>query len=318
MTDQIIGVINIVATPFDRDADHPIDVASLRRLVEFQIDKGAYGLTILGVLGEAAKLRVDERRLVVDTVMEVVAGRVPVVVGTSQDDTRTCIQLSKEAFASGAAGVMISPPRFASPTDAQVIAFYEEVASAIDQPVVVQDFPPVNNVFMSPELLATLAERIPIIRHLKLEDPPLMQKISAIKALTDKYRVFGGLGGMFFLEELARGADGTMTGFAFTEILVAVYELFRDGQRAQAERLFDTYLPLIRFENQPIINLSIRKELLYRRGAIASAILRAPFVGLDERTLQEIGWILRRVGIEDPTLKLNVRAGVGNGSRTKR
>jgi 4-hydroxy-tetrahydrodipicolinate synthase len=109
-----------------------------------------------------------------------------------------------------------------------------------------------------------------------------------------------------------------MTGFAFTEILVAVYDLFRDGRRVEAEQLFDAYLPLIRFENQPIINLAIRKELLYRRGAISSPILRAPCVGLDEGTLQEISWILRRVGIVDPTLKLNVPGGDHRESRTKR
>ncbi len=307
MPGQIIGVFNIMATPFDPAADHRIDIVSLRRLVDFQIDKGAYGLTILGVLGEAAKLSVDERKLVVDTVIETVAGRVPVVVGTSHQDTPTCIKLSQAAFATGAAGVMISPPRFERPTDAQIIAFYKEVAAAIDQPIVVQDYPPVNNVFMSADVLAQLAERIPNVRHLKLEDPPLMQKIAAIRALTDKYLIFGGLGGMFFLEELARGASGTMTGFAFTEILVAVYEAFRDGRREEAERIFDHYLPLIRFENQPIINLSIRKELLYQRGAIASPVLRAPFVGLDDGTRQEIGWILRRVGINDPSLKLDVQ-----------
>jgi 4-hydroxy-tetrahydrodipicolinate synthase len=306
MPQAITGVFNIMATPFDPGPERRIDSASLRRLVDFQIDKGAHGLTILGVLGEAAKLTVDERKLVVDTVLESVAGRVPVVVGTSHNDTATCIRLSKDAFATGAAGVMISPPRFQNPTDSQVIAFYQEVASVLDQPIVVQDYPPVNDVFMSPDVLATLAEDIPNIRHLKLEDPPLMQKIAAIRARTDKYLIFGGLGGMFFLEELARGADGTMTGFAFTEILIAIYETFRDGRRDEAEQIFDHYLPLIRFENQPVINLSIRKELLYRRGAIASPVLRTPFVGLDQGTQEEISWILRRVGIEDPTVKLHL------------
>jgi 4-hydroxy-tetrahydrodipicolinate synthase len=304
---QITGVFNIMATPFDPGADLGVDVASLRRLVDFQIDKGAYGLTILGVLGEAAKLSVDERKLVVDTVMATVAGRVPVVVGTSHNDVAMCITLSKDAFATGAAAVMISPPRFDNPTDDKVLAFYDELAGAFDQPIVVQDFPPVNNVFMSAEVLAALAERIPNIRHLKLEDPPLMQKISAIRALTDKYAIFGGLGGMFFLEELARGADGTMTGFAFTEILIAVYEAFRDGRRAEADQIFDYYLPLIRFENQPVINLSIRKELLHQRGAIASPVLRTPFAPLDEGTRDEIGWVLRRVGIDDPTVKIDIQ-----------
>lgn len=301
-TSTITGVFNIMATPFDEAL--AVDTASLRRLVNFQIDKGVYGLTILGVLGEAAKLNVDERRLVLDTVMEEVNGRVPVVVGTSHPSPVATIELSQQAFATGAAAVMIAPPIFDSPGDEAVLAFYGQMADAFDGAIVVQDFPPVTNVTLSAELLARLAERIPTIQLLKLEDPPLMQKIGAIRALTDRYRIFGGLGGMFFLEELRRGAAGTMTGFAFSEILVTTYELFRDGQQRDAERLFDRYLPLIRFENQPVINLSIRKELLYRRGAIAYPVLRQPFAPIDRGTDDEIDWMLQRVGIDDPTAKL--------------
>jgi 4-hydroxy-tetrahydrodipicolinate synthase len=300
MNGQITGVFNILATPFLPDGQ--IDVESLRRLVGFQIDKGVHGLTILGVLGEAAKLTVDERQQVVAEVLGTVAGRVPVVVGTSHADVAICAQLSNEAVAQGAAGVMIAPPRFPDgATDDKVLAFYEAVAGRYAHPIVVQDFPPVNDVIMSADLLATLAERIPAARYLKLEDPPLMQKIGAVRARTDKFQVFGGLGGMFFLEELERGADGTMTGFAFSEILLAVFTAHRTGEPAAAAAIFDHYLPLIRFENQPVINLAIRKLLLRRRGAIAWEGLRKPFAPIDAGTEAELERILKRVGISDPT-----------------
>ncbi len=299
----ISGVFNILATPFD--TQQQIDFPSLQRLVNFQIDKGAYGLTILGVLGEAAKMSVEERRRVVDTVFETAAGRVPVVVGTSHADLATCIALSRAAFASGAAGVMIAPPRMESPSDDEIIVLYASIAEQVDQTIVVQDFPPVNGITMSAEMLARLAEQIPNARTLKLEDPPLMQKIGAIRAATDLFAIFGGLGGMFFLEELERGAAGTMTGFAFTEILVAVYQKYTSGQHEEAERIFDQYLPLIRYENQPVINLTIRKELLYRRGAIAHATPRDPFAPIDADTHREIERVLRRVGISDATRKLD-------------
>ncbi len=302
MTPKISGIFNILATPFK--ADYSLDLDSLKKLVEFQLDKGAYGLTILGVLGEAAKMNVEERRQVVKTVIETVAGRVPVVVGTSHEDLATCITLSKAAFASGAAGVMIAPPRMVKPTDDQIIGLYSDIAAQVDQPIVVQDFPPVNGVIMSADMLAKLADKISNARYLKLEDPPLMEKIGAIRERTDKFEIFGGLGGMFLLEELRRGASGTMTGFAFTEILVAVYQAFEKGDYLTAEQIFDKYLPLIRYENQPIINLTIRKEILYRRGAMATATLRNPFVPIDAGTHDEIGWVLKRVGIIDPTKKV--------------
>jgi 4-hydroxy-tetrahydrodipicolinate synthase len=302
MTGKITGIFNILATPFDQEKQ--VDWASLRRLVEFQLQLGSYGLTILGVLGEAAKLTVEERQQVMDTVIEVVNGRVPVVVGTSHEQLATCIELSKTAFAAGAAGVMIAPPRMTNYTDDDIINIYARVAEATDGAIVVQDFPPVNGVIMTPDMLAKLAEQIAQARYLKLEDPPLMEKISAIRQRTAQFEIFGGLGGMFLLEELQRGASGTMTGFAFTEILVAVYQAFRAGNHSEAERIFDHYLPLIRYENQPVINLTIRKELLRRRGAITNAGLRPPFAATDAGTQDEIGWILRRVGISDPTQKL--------------
>ncbi|MDE2637622.1 MAG: dihydrodipicolinate synthase family protein [Chloroflexota bacterium] len=301
---KISGIFNILATPFS--ADYAVDYGSLRRLARFQLDIGAGGLTILGVMGEAAKLSVDERKAVMDTVVETVAGAIPIVVGASHSQLETCIALSEAAFAAGADGVMIAPPPMEDKSDPAILALYSEIAETISGPIVVQDFPPVNDVIMSPQALAQIAEAIPNARYLKLEDPPLMQKIDAIRACTDKFEIFGGLGGMFLLEELGRGASGTMTGFAFTEILVAVFEAFKDGRQREAEAIFDKYLPLIRYENQPVINLTIRKALLKRRGAIADSTPREPYNPIDAGTLAEMDWLLKRVGIDDPTQKLSL------------
>ena len=308
MAGKITGIFNILATPFN--ADYTLDKDSLKNLVQFQMDKGAHGLTILGVMGEAAKLTVAERQAVMDTVIETVNGAIPVVVGTSHPEIETCIALGSAAFAAGADGVMIAPPPMADKSDAAIMALYSTIAETIDGPIVVQDFPPVNDVIMSPDLLAQIANTIPNAAYLKLEDPPLMQKIDAIRQRTDKFEIFGGLGGMFLLEELQRGASGTMTGFAFTEILVAVYDAFNAGRIEEAEAIFDRFLPLIRYENQPQINLTIRKALLKQRGAIANSTPRPPFNPIDAGTHQEIGWMLQRVGIDDPTQKQPFHASV--------
>ena len=302
MAGKITGIFNILATPFQ--ADHQVDYHSLKRLVRFQMDVGAHGLTILGVMGEAAKLSVAERKAIMDAVVETVNGEIPIVVGTSHSQTETCIALSAAAFAAGADGVMIAPPPLEDKSAAAILALYSRIAESIDGAIVVQDFPPINDVFMSPDVLVQIAEAIPNAGYLKLEDPPLMQKIAAIRQRSDKFEIFGGLGGMFLLEELQRGASGTMTGFAFTEVLVAVYDAFKDGRLDDAEAIFDKYLPLIRYENQPQINLTIRKEFLHRRAVMANATPRPPFNPIDAGTQEEITWLLRRVGIDDPTQKL--------------
>jgi len=303
MTQAFEGIFNILATPFD--ADGAVDTASLRRLVNFQLERGAMGLTILGVLGEAAKLTLKERHEVMQTVMEAVSGRVPVIVGTSHEQSDSRIHLSQQAIRAGASGVMIAPPRMTNVTDDAIIEIYAEIASHITSEIVVQDFPPVNGITMRPKMLARLAEAVPTARTLKLEDPPLMDKITAVKAVSPRWSIFGGLGGMFLLEELQRGAAGTMTGFAFTEVLIAVYEAFRTGDSHRAALIFDHYLPLIRYENQPVVNLTIRKELLYRRGAISHPALRRSTLAMTPEAHTELTGVLQRVGIADPTLPLN-------------
>ena len=304
MAGRITGIFNILATPFK--SDFQVDYDSLRQLVRFQMEVGAQGFTILGVMGEAAKLSVDERRAIMDRVIETVDGALPIVVGTSHSQLETCIELSQAAMAAAADGVMIAPPPLEDQSDAAILALYSRIAERVDGAIVVQDYPPVNDVFMSADALSQIAEAIPSARYLKLEDPPLMQKIDAIRQRTDKFEIFGGLGGMFLLEELRRGASGTMTGFAFTEILVAVYEAFKANRLREAEAIFDRYLPLIRYENQPQINLTIRKAILHRRGVIANPTPRPPFNPIDAGSLEEIDWMLRRVGIDDPTVRLRL------------
>lgn len=296
---ELSGIYNILATPFDPNG--AIDVDSLRNLVDFQLRCEVDGLTILGVLGEASKLSVAERETVLQEVVSVVQGRIPIVVGVSHADDEICLALCRNAEVAGAAGVMVAPPsRFAEQDEQELLNYYAHLADGIDIPIVVQDFPPVNGVYMSPSIIARIATDIPSARYLKLEDPPLMRKIVAILTLNPDVVIFGGLGGMFLLEELHSGAAGTMTGFAFTEILIAVERAFRAGDLTLAERVFDRYLPLIRYENQPLINLTLRKYILYLRGAIAHPDPREPYEPLGGEVQEELSWVLQRVGIEDP------------------
>ena len=127
------------------------------------------------------------------------------------------------------------------------------------------------------------------------------------RVLGDRAQIFGGLGGAHFLEELGRGADGTMTGFAFSEVLVAIYRRFVAGDAKQARVIFERYLPLIRYEAQPGIGLSLRKEILRRRGAIRTSVLRPPAQPLDRETLAELDATLAAVdaaGRESPAVMI--------------
>jgi 4-hydroxy-tetrahydrodipicolinate synthase len=296
MTDFLTGVYNITPTPFADDGS--LDIESLKRLTVFTRDKGVHGMTILGVLGEADKLTEGERDRVIATTVEAAGSGFPICVGTTHAGTDGCIAYSRRAQALGARAVMVAPPKLARANDAALERHYLAVAEAIDIPVVVQDFPPsVGGILMSVEVIARIGAASAQCRYLKLEDEPSPMKVSQVRAANPEIRVLGGLGGMMFLEELRHGAHGTMTGFGYPEILVDIYTRYTAGDIDGATGVFYKYLPLIRFENQPRINLAIRKHIYHRRGAIATPRARAPFAPVDAETLADLDDILRRLDL---------------------
>ena len=287
------GVYNIMATAFD--AGGAVDHASQRRLVDTILATGVHGLAILGVMGEAHKLSDAERLAVTRTVIDHVAGRVPVVVGTGAASNDVAVLLSREAAEAGAAALMILPPRLSKPNPDAIVAYYADIAQAVDVPLVIHDYPPASGVYLAPSLLARIAQEVLAAQYVKLEDPPIGPKVTQVRAAAPNLVIFGGQGGMFFLEELERGAVGTMTGFAYPEALVDIYTRFMAGDQAGAEAVFDHWTPLLRYEGQPDVGLAIRKEILRRRGALSSAYARPPTMPLDEPAYGEIDRLLRRV-----------------------
>ena len=295
------GVFSVLPTPFLNNGD--LDMESMGRVIDLFIAGGVNGLTALGVTGEVARLTDVERQTVLDAVMKHVNGRVAVVVGTSAEGLRTCIEYTRNAKAAGASAVMISPPRMAKLNSEAVVRHFASVADAVDIELVVQDFPPITGFTMEPSLLARIAREIPRARTIKLEDPPTPFKTSRILEATKdiEVRIFGGLGGVFLLEELMAGATGAMTGFAYPEILVEIVKAFRAGEIDNAADAFYRSVPLMRFEFQEGIGMAIRKEVLRRRGALSSSAIRAPGAKLDAATTAALDRVLSWVNSRTST-----------------
>lgn len=291
------GIYNILTTPFL--ADGSLDERSLRRLTESVIRMGVTGITVLGVAGEAQKLTETEKRRLVEAVMEVNNGRVPIIAGASQDGTEAAIAACRIAEAAGCAGVMVAPPTFSQPGPAMTEHF-RRLGAAIGIPITLQDYPPANGVTLTPWAMADLVEAVPAITTIKLEDPPTPQRLAQTLALTgDRVTIVGGLGGMYLLDELRRGGSGSMTGFAFPEVLVAIWNAWNSGDRRAAAALYYTYLPVLVFEGQPRLGVAVRKEILRRRGLIDHAVVRQPGPKLDPGILADLTETLAHTNIEE-------------------
>jgi len=263
----------VVATPFL--PDEALDEASIGTLLDYVAGAGGDGALILGVLGEADKLSDAERERVVDLAVERSGGRLQVTVGVTHNATTVTAERARAAERAGAAAVMVSPPPGSGPGPA-LREHFRRVGGVVSIPVVVQDHPASSGVKLPVEFIAGLAELLPPDSVVKLEDPPTAPKIAALRRATDRYRIFGGLGGVALLAELDAGADGAMTGFALPEVLVRIVAAHRAGDRAAARRVFEAALPLLVFEAQPGAGVGLRKEILRRRGAIAHATVRQP------------------------------------------
>jgi len=295
MAEKFSGVHWMLATPFHEDES--IDSASMVKLVAKAVSSGCQGMVCLGVTGETARLTDRERRQVAETVIQQAEG-LPVTVWTTAGSPAVAIDRSREAQELGAAAAMVSPPPMGKPNPDAVLAHYSRLADAIDLPIVVQDYPSTSGVHMSPDFIATLASSVPAARYLKLEDPPTPPKISAIRKLVgDDMPIFGGLGGVFLLEELARGSAGAMTGFASPEVLVAIYRQMAEGDRVKAEELFTRCLPLMLFEFQEGIGVGIRKYALHSRGLIECPNVRHPGPNPTDETKGEFHRLVESAGL---------------------
>jgi 4-hydroxy-tetrahydrodipicolinate synthase len=199
----------------------------------------------------------------------------------------------------GAAGVMVAPASTMR-TDDQILGYYENVVATIgeDVPVVLQDFPLATNVQISTKTLGAVIEALPSIVMLKHEDWPGLQKITDLRKAEDAGRrrisILCGNGGIFLPEEMKRGADGAMTGFGFPEMMADIVKLSAAGDYDKAMDLFEIYLPLVRYEQQPGIGLAVRKYVLARRGAIVSDTQRRPGVALNAAAAAEVDAIVAR------------------------
>lgn len=296
------GVFPISPTPFLPDG--AIDWASAEKLFAFYDAIGSDGVTVLGIMGEAPKLEPGEALQLLKLAVKHLAGK-PVIVGVSAPGFATMRSLAREAMEAGAAGVMIAPPNTLR-TDDQIAVYYAQAIEAIgtDVPVVVQDYPLITNVVMTPGVIRRIVSENASVVMLKAEDWPGLEKISTLRKAQGEgalrpIAILVANGGLFLDFEMERGADGSNTGYAFPEMLIDVVRLSKAGRRDAAHDLFDAHLPLLRYEQQPGVGLAVRKYVLMRRGLLASDAQRKPGTAMSATAKAEVDYLLARLARHD-------------------
>ena len=286
------GVWGVVATPF-ANSTFDVDEGSLARLVEHYESIGVAGLTVLGVFGEAAQLSTDERRDVLETVVDTV--ELPLVVGATSLGTAPVIEevrLAQEVVSDHRlAGVMVQVNAGNAETLSRHLRAINEATGA---GIVVQDYPAVSGVSITSEALIAAIKPLDFVVGIKAEAPPTTVSVAALSSALD-VPIFGGLGGIGLLDELAVGSAGAMTGFSYPEGLIACINAWNEGGFEAAREAFLPYLPLVNFEQQAKVVLAIRKECLRQRGLMMESVVRPPAPSMPEALTAQLRTQLKAV-----------------------
>lgn len=237
------GTYTIMVTPFD--ADGALDLPTLERYVDWQIEAGIHGLIPLGSTGEFLSLSDEEYDLVAQTVVKRAAGRVPVLIGTTAEDTRVAVARSRRAEALGANGVMVLPPFYSTPTDEEVLAHYRAISDAIGIPIMVYNNPAVTNIDLRPPLVARIAE-IDNCRYIKESTLEVTRVRDIIRLSKGRMNVFGGIMGYESFAEGAVGWAAVPSNGAPAE-MARIYNLVEAGRFVEAREIAFRYFPMIDF-----------------------------------------------------------------------
>jgi 2-keto-3-deoxy-L-arabinonate dehydratase len=281
------GVYPILATPFAATGE--VDEQSLRELVRFQLAAKVDGIALFGNASEMYTLLDKEREMIAEIVVDEVKGQVPLVFGSGHTGLEGAVQLSKWAQKAGADALMVLPPYMVKPDGKRMTEYFAAIAKAVDIPIMLQDAPIASGISIPVATMVQLSKTYDNITYVKVEAPPTTVKITdVIEQSEGRLTVFGGLNGMYYYEELCRGAVGIMPACEFPDACVQIYQLFKAGDREAARALFYRYMPFIRIGTVAGFAMSVHKEVLKAGGVIASAYVRNPNAPIDETLRQEV------------------------------
>jgi 4-hydroxy-tetrahydrodipicolinate synthase len=307
------GVIPILATPFHDDES--LDLSSWSRMLEFMVSLGVDGVTILGVLGESNRLNDHERAALIAKAVETLGGRIPIIVGTSHTGSTAARYLSLMAQDLGADAVMVMPGKEAVPSDDRIVEMYQRIVEGLTIPIVLQDHPASSEVHFSVALMLRLVREVPAIRCIKEEAVPTAPKVRQLReGMGDAaLPILSGLGALYAPFDLEAGSAGFNTGFAFPEVLQAMVAAAQAADWPRVYALYARFAALIVFEQQP--GVTVRKELLRRRGLLGSARARHPGATISRPAARQLDELLARTlpGI-DITRRIQVLDQVTSGS----
>ena len=293
---EISGVLPVLAVPFNKDGS--LDLESIPRLVEHCINNKANGVVIFGLASELYKLNDNERIQILEKVISSVNSRVPVIVGTEHSGTVAAVARSIEAEKLGASALMLYPPTFIKPDEANVLSYFKAVGSAVKIPIIIQDAPAWTGVPLPVSLLSRIIKEQPNVCYIKLESPPIGDKAKLLKS--EGFKIIAGYGAIHLMEDLTAGIDGFMPGCSLPGIFVEINDLFKSGNVEKARTLYQIVLPLLTFQLTSLDTfIEIQKLVLKHLQIFSTSYCREPHIPISSERIDYLNLLLAEIGLKE-------------------
>lgn len=295
------GIMPILFVPFD--AEGQVDEAALRRILRFELEGGVHGIGINGFASEAYKLSEAERLRTAEIVAHEIGGKVPLILGIAPGSTEAAIAQAKALEYLHPAALMMLPPSTFDNGPKALVQHYVDVSWATQIPIMVQQSPHIPqyaHCSLSSEYLAEMAEGAEGICYFKIEGPGAPERIAALRPLVgETVGLFGGVGGITFLNELEAGASGVIPGVGFNEVFLQAWAAWTVGNKDEVRRLLEHYNPLVQAVSGKGHEFSIhaRKHLMRRAGYLENAYVRRPTVEIKEGDLEAVAKTADQFGL---------------------
>ena len=290
----IDGVVPVIPTPFTREGS--IGWADLGSLLEFAIQARVCAVCLPAYASEFYKLVDTERRDLVLRAITILAGRLPVVAQVNHVSSAYVADVALDFERAGAAAVSVAVPRLFRLPERDLLRYFDRILQAITIPLVIQDFNPGAGT-VSMDFVKSLHNQHEHFRYLKLEEPIMAGKVQRILEVTDgAVGVIDGWGGTYMLELIDAGICGVMPGLAISDLLQAVWDKARAGDKDAAYELFQGVLPQITYSLQSLEFFHhAEKSLLTARGVLSDPTVRDATLTIDEVDRRHIDFLNRKI-----------------------
>ena len=283
------GVIPAITTQFDAAGN--LDLNAFKKNLTAQYNAGVHGIILGGTLGEASTLSEEERKTLLTTTLEVVGGKIPVIMNIAAQATSEAVQAAQNAEAQGADGLMLLPPMRYYATDTETLTYFAEVAQATSLPIMIYNNPVDYKIEVTLEIFEALT-KYKNITAVKESTRDVTNVTRMINRFGDRYKILCGVD-TIAMECLLMGGQGWVAGLvdAFPEETVAIYTYCKAGEWEKARAVFRWFLPLLELDISPQLVQNIK--LCEVATGLGTGYVRKPRLPLSGEALKKVEKIIK-------------------------